>query len=199
MRAMGDDEPKRLAPEDQVIENLRAELEKAEPSKRGRILEKVFLAALSVIPWVGGVLTAAETYRTDEGNVRLNKIQTQWLEEHQKKIALLAQTLQGIGMRLNSLGEEIDERIQSEEYLALVRKAFRIWDESDTEEKRRLLSNVLTNAAGTRVCSDDVIRIFMDWIRMYSEVHFSIMRAVYKNPGSTRYDIWIELYGEETP
>ncbi len=196
---MGDDEPKHLAPEDQVIENLRAELEKAEPSKRGRILEKVFLAALSVIPWVGGVLTAAETYRTDEGNVRLNKIQTQWLEEHQKKIALLAQTLQGIGIRLNSLGEEIDERIQSEEYLALVRKAFRIWDESDTEEKRRLLSNVLTNAAGTRVCSDDVIRIFMDWIRMYSEVHFAIMREVYKNPGSTRYDMWVELYGEETP
>ena len=192
MRAMGDDEPKHLAPEDQVIENLTAELEKAEPSKRGRILEKVFLAALSVIPWVGGVLTAAETYRTDEGNVRLNKIQTQWLEEHQKKIALLAQTLQGIGIRLNSFGEEIDERIQSEEYLALVRKAFRIWDESDTEEKRRLLSNVLTNAAGTRVCSDDVIRIFMDWIRMYSEVHFAIMREVYKNPGSTRYDMWVE-------
>jgi hypothetical protein len=73
-----------------------------------------------------------------------------------------------------------------------------IWDESDTEEKRRLLFNVLTNAAGTRVCSDDVIRIFMDWIRIYSEVHFAIMREVYKTPGSTRYDIWVDLYEEET-
>jgi hypothetical protein len=31
---MGDDEPKRLAPEDQVIENLWAELEKAEIDER---------------------------------------------------------------------------------------------------------------------------------------------------------------------
>jgi hypothetical protein len=58
---------------------------------------------------------------------------------------------------------------------------------------------VLTNAAGTRICSDDVIRIFIDWIRMYSEVHFAIMRQVYKEPESTRYDIWVSLYGEDTP
>lgn len=186
-------------PEDAVIANLRAELEKAEPSSRSRILEKFFLAALSVIPWVGGVLSAAESYRTEEGATRLNKLQTQWLEEHQRKIVLLATNLQEIAARLAGLGDEIDQRIESEEYLALVRKAFRIWDEADSEEKRRLLSNVLTNAAGTRLCPDDVIRIFLDWIRMYNEVHFAVMREVYKNPGSTRYDIWISLYGETTP
>jgi hypothetical protein len=185
--------------DDAVIQNLRAELEKAEPSKRSRILEKFFLAALSVIPWVGGVISVAEAYRTEEGSVRLNKLQTQWLEEHQRKIELLRATLQEIAARLSQLGDEIEERIQSEEYLALVRKAFRIWDESDTEEKRRLLTNVLTNAAGTKLCSDDVVRIFLDWIRMYNEVHFSVMREVYKNPGSTRYDIWVSLYGETTP
>ena len=186
-------------PEDAIIENLRAELDKAEPSRRGRILEKFFLAALSSIPWVGGVLSAAEGFRTDEGNLRLNRLQTQWLEEHQRKIGALAKTLQEIGNRLTDLGSEIEERIQSEEYLALVRKAFRIWDESDTEEKRRLLANVLTNAAGTKLCSDDIVRIFLDWIRMYNEVHFAVMKEVYKNPGSTRYDIWVSLYGENTP
>ena len=185
--------------EDALIENLRAEIEKAEPSHRSRILEKFFLAALSSIPWVGGVLSAAEGFRTDEGNLRLNRLQTQWLEEHQCKIRALAKTLQEIGNRLADLGSEIEERIQSEEYLALVRKAFRIWDESDTEEKRRLLANVLTNAAGTKLCSDDIVRIFLDWIRMYNEVHFAVMKEVYKNPGSTRYDIWISLYGEDTP
>jgi hypothetical protein len=196
---MPDDSPPQDPSEDLIIGTLRAELEKAEPSKRNRIIEKVFIAALSVIPWIGGVLVTAETFRTDEGNVKLNKIQTQWLEEHQKKILLLMQALNGIGKRLASLGDEIDERIESEEYLALVRKTFRAWDESDTEEKRRLLANVLTNAAGTRICSDDVIRIFIDWIRMYSEVHFAIMRQVYKEPESTRYDIWVSLYGEDTP
>jgi len=186
-------------PEDAIIETLRAEIDKAEPSRRSRILEKFFLAALSSIPWVGGVLSAAEGFRTDEGNVRMNRLQTQWLEEHQRKIGALAKTLQEIGNRLADLGSEIEERIQSEEYLALVRKAFRIWDESDTEEKRKLLANVLTNGAGTKLCSDDIIRIFLDWIRMYNEVHFAVMKEVYKNPGSTRYDIWVSLYGENTP
>ncbi len=182
--------------DDDVIESLRAEIEKTEPSKRGRILEKFFLAALSSIPWVGGVLSAAETYRTEEGANRLNHLQSEWLKEHQKKILLLGQTLQDIGNRLSSLGDEITERVQSEEYLALVRKAFRIWDESDTEEKRRLLSNVITNAAGTRACSDDVLRLFLDWIKLYNEVHFAVIREIFQNPGSTRFDIWSGLYGE---
>jgi hypothetical protein len=185
--------------EDAIIETLRAEIDKTEPSRRSRILEKFFLAALSSIPWVGGVLSAAEGFRTDEGNLSLNRLQTQWLEEHQRKIGALAKTLQKIGNRLADLGSEIEERIQSEDYLALVRKAFRIWDESDTEEKRRLLANVLTNAAGTKLCSDDIVRIFLDWIRMYNEVHFAVMKEVYKNPESTRYDIWVSLYGENTP
>ena len=185
--------------EDAIIETLRAEIDKTEPSRRSRILEKFFLAALSSIPWVGGVLSAAEGFRTDEGNLSLNRLQTQWLEEHQRKIGALAKTLQKIGNRLADLGIEIEERIQSEDYLALVRKAFRIWDESDTEEKRRLLANVLTNAAGTKLCSDDIVRIFLDWIRMYNEVHFAVMKEVYKNPESTRYDIWVSLYGENTP
>ena len=196
---MDQEQPNSSNPEDSIIQDLKAEIEKAEPSRKGRILEKFFLAALSSIPWVGGVLSAAEGFRTEEGNVRLNRLQTQWLEEHQRKIGALARTLQEIGNRLADLGSEIEERIQSEEYLALVCKAFRIWDESDTEEKRRLLANVLTNAAGTKLCSDDIIRIFLDWIRMYNEVHFALMREVYKNPGSTRFDIWVSLYGEQTP
>lgn len=180
----------------QVIENLRAEIDKADSSHRGRILEKFFLAALSSIPWVGGVLSAAETFRTEEGTTRLNHLQTLWLEEHQRKILLLGQTLQGIADRLNGLGDEIDERVQSEEYLALVRKAFRIWDEADTEDKRRLVANVLTNSASTRASSDDVIRLFLDWIKSYNEVHFAVIREIFQNPASTRYDIWTGLYGD---
>lgn len=58
------------------------------------------------------MLSAAETFRTDEGNFRLNHIQTQWLEEHHRKIDLLARTLKGIGSRLQDLGSEIEDRIQ---------------------------------------------------------------------------------------
>ena len=109
---------------------------------------------------------------------------------------MLRDTLQEIQQRFESLGAGIEERIQSEEYLALVRKAFRIWDETDTQEKRRYIVNIVTNAAGTRVCSDDVVRLFLDWLDLYHEVHFAVIREIFKNPGATRFDIWSGLYGE---
>jgi len=80
--------------ETQIIETLNAELEKAEPSRRSRILEKFVLAALSSIPWVGGVLSAAESFRAEAAGVRQNSLQTQWLREHQRKIDVLWQALE---------------------------------------------------------------------------------------------------------
>ncbi len=171
--------------DEQVIANLRAEIEKVDPSRSGRIIEKFFMAVLSSIPWIGGVLSAAESFRSEEGAHRQNYLQTQWLEEHQRKLFELARALQEIQSRFESLGEEIDDRIQSEEYLALVRKAFRVWDQADTTEKKTLVSNIVTNAASTRACADDVVRLFIDWIALYNEVHFAMIREIYQNPGST--------------
>jgi hypothetical protein len=193
---MSDGDIPNLLGDPEIIGSLNAELERADSSHRSRIVEKFFLAALSAIPWIGGVLSAAETYRTEEGAHRMNSIQTRWLKEHQKKIELLAQVLREIAQRFESIGEQIDERIQSEEYLSIVHKAFRIWDQADTEEKRKLLANVITNAAGTRATSDDVVRLFLDWIEYYSEVHFAVIKEIYANPGSTKFEIWTNLYGE---
>ena len=181
--------------DEQVIDTLRAEIEKVDPSRTGRIIEKFVLAVLSSIPWIGGVLSAAESFRSEEGSHRQNFLQTQWLEEHQRKLFDLAKALQEIQGRFESLGEQIAARIQSEEYLALVRKAFRVWDQSDTAEKKRLLTNVVTNAASTRAYADDVVRLFLDWIALYNEVHFAVIREIFQNPGSTRFDIWTGLYG----
>lgn len=185
--------------ENALVERLRAELAKSEPTRKRRILEKFILAVLGSIPWVGGFLSAAGSYKAEEGTIRQDSLQTQWLEEHHGKLMALKETLIEIQRRFESLGAAIDERIQSEEYLALVRKAFRAWDNADTTEKRRYAANLVTNAAGTRVCSDDVLRLFLDWLELYHEAHFAVIREIYKNPGSTRFDIWSELYGEETP
>jgi hypothetical protein len=59
-----------------------------------------------------------------------------------------------------------------------------------------LLANVITNAASTRATSDDVVRLFLDWIEYYSEVHFAVIREVFLNPGSTKFGIWTNIYGE---
>lgn len=182
--------------ENAIVERLRNELAKTEPSKRRRVIEKFVLAALGSIPWVGGFLSAAADYRAEEGGLKQDSLQTQWLEEHQLKISALRVTLEEIQNRFESLGEAIDERIQSEPYLGLVRKAFRAWDEADTDEKRRYAANIVTNSAGTRVCSDDVIRLFLDWLELYHEAHFSVIREIFNNPGSTRFDIWSGIFGE---
>jgi hypothetical protein len=175
---------------------LRTELAKSSPSGRRRVIEKFVLAALGSVPWIGGFLSAAVTLKTEEGSFRTDSLHTQWLEEHARKLASLRATLEMVVDRFEDLGATIDERIQSEEYLQLVRRAFRVWDEAATEEKRRYVGNVVANAAGTRLCSDDVIRLFLDWLNLYHESHFAVIRAIYTQRGITRFEIWDKIYGE---
>lgn len=181
------------------LAKVRAELTSGRPSRGRRVAEKFLLAAISSIPWVGGFLSAVAGIKDDEQAIRRDDLQTRWLEEHQKKIDLLGDTLRETEVRFENLGPEVEERLQSEEYLGLVRKAFRTWDEADTEEKRRYAANLVVNAAGTRVCSDDVVRLFIDWLNLYHEVHFAVIREVFSNPGATRYEIWVALYGADLP
>jgi hypothetical protein len=184
---------------DAIIESIRAELASSEPSRRKRILEAIALAILSSIPWVGGVLAAAATFKFDDPGSRQDSLRNQWLEGHHQKLNLLRDTLSEVFNRIESLGEEINDRLESEEYLGLIRKAFREWDQADTEEKRKLIVQLITNAAGTRVCSDDILRLFLDWIEAYHEAHFAVIKEVHKNEGPTRYDIWTAVYGKEVP
>lgn len=182
--------------EKKAVEFIQTELAKAAPNTRRRIIEKFVLAALGSIPWVGGFISAAVSLKTEEGEIRTDNLQTKWLEEHARKIDHLMNTLADITRRFESLGPDIDMRITSEEYLALVRRAFRAWDRADTEEKRRYIGNLISNAAGTRLCSDDVVRLFIDWLDLYHEAHFAVIREIYKNQGYTRYEIWMNIHGE---
>lgn len=181
---------------DDAVEEIKKELEASAPSKKKRIFEKFALAALGSIPWVGGFISAAISLKTEEGDIKADNLQTKWLKEHEQKMNKLGSTMNDIGSRFEALGEEIDDRIQSDEYLDIVRKAFRAWDNADTDEKRSYVANLVANSAGTRLCSDDVIRLFIDWLALYHEAHFAVIREIYKKPGVTRYDIWAELYGE---
>ena len=175
---------------------VRRELDRHLGAGRQRRYHRFLLAALGSIPWVGGFIAATAALGADKDQQNVNELQQQWLEEHREKLSDLAKTLFEIVERLESLGEEIQRRIESEEYLALVRKAFRTWDQADTEEKRRLIKNLLMNAGGTSLCPDDLVRLFIQWIDYYHEAHFGVIRAVFKEPASTRSDIWDHLHGE---
>jgi hypothetical protein len=182
--------------EQKAIQFIRTEIAKSAPTNRRRLIEKFILAALGSIPWVGGFISAAVNYKTEEGAIRTDNLQTQWLEEHGRKIAELMRDLEDIVGRFESLGPDVDKRIQSEDYLALVRRAFRVWDRADTEQKRRYIGNLVSNAAGTRLCPDDVVRLFIDWLDLYHEAHFAVIREIYKTPGTSRFLIWDAIYGE---
>jgi hypothetical protein len=199
---MGDEQDK-LIPTDYVIDSIKADIEMATPSRRRRISEAIALAALGGIPWVGGVISAAASaaasYSSGETELKRNDLLREWLQEHQEKLRTLRTTLEQMVARLEGFGKEVEERITSEQYLTLVRKTFREWDVADTEEKRRLLVQLITNAAGTRIVSDDIVRLFLDWIDTYHEAHFAVIREIHKNQGPTRYDIWIAVYGEPVP
>ena len=74
-----------------------------------------------------------------------------------------------------------------------MRKAFRDWSGAESEAKRTMVRNLLVNAAGSRVASDDVVKLFLDWLDTYSEFHFEVIGAIYNNAGITRGGVWRKL------
>jgi hypothetical protein len=177
-------------------DTVRSALGRIRSEKRQRSARFV-LAALSSIPWVGGFLSAAANFASEREQGRVNDLHVQWLEEHRHKIEELADAIGGVADRIDSLGPEAQARAESPAYLSLVRKGFGVWDRADTQEKRELIRRLLSNAAGTALAEDDLVRLFIDWVDTYHESHFAVIRAIYRNPDSTRAEIWDEVYGRE--
>lgn len=161
-------------------------------SKKGTY-SRFAMAALGSIPWVGGFIAGSASYHAEKEQGRINENIQTWMQEHEQKIQSLYSTLISIAERIDELGDEAKSRIQEDAYLELVKKGFRTWDNAETEDKREHIKRLLTNAAGTSVTEDDIIRLFIDWIDRYHESHLEIIRAVHQNPGISLRGIWEEL------
>lgn len=179
------------------IERIKSELASTFQSKRQRIFMMIMGAALGAIPWVGGFMSGIANFKSSEGQVKNNELYEQWFKEHENKIKDLYTALQGILTRLNEFPDEINARLESEEYLNVVKKAFRIWDNSDTAEKKEILRKLITNAGAYEMVDDDLVRLFLDWINQYHEVHFAVIKAVQQNEGITRRQIWQQINGKD--
>jgi hypothetical protein len=77
-----------------------------------------------------------------------------------------------------------------------VRRAFRAWERADTEGKRKHIRNLISNAARTQLCSDDVLRLFIDWLDLDHEAHVAVTREINENPGGSQFLIWDAIDGE---
>ncbi|ABQ07295.1 hypothetical protein [Flavobacterium johnsoniae] len=177
-----------------IEEKIKRELKPKPGSERDKIFSKFFSAALGGIPWVGGFLSILTDLHFDDQS-KNNILYEKWLEEHQNKMRLLGETLFEVVKKLNEFSEDINERLESEEYLQIVRKSFRTWDNADTFEKRELIRKLITNAGGQKIVDDDIIRLFLDWLNLYHEIHFSVIKVIYQNQSATRGEIWQELNG----
>ncbi len=177
----------------ELEDSIREELESSYKSKKKRIFSKLVSAALGSVPWVGGFLSAMATLKSDEEQIKSNELFKQWLEEHTVKMKHLGDALISVMKRLDEFPDDLNDRLESEEYLTLVRKSFRSWDNSDTEEKRELVRKLLSNAGADKLVPDDLVRLFLDWIDKYHEAHFSVIREIYSHSGITRRNIWLKL------
>ena len=94
-------------PTDNSEEALLEKMSGGRRRKYGRFV----LAALSSIPWIGGVISAIASFSAENDQEGINELQKVWMQGHEQKMRELADTLTDIFSRLDSFGEDIQERI----------------------------------------------------------------------------------------
>ncbi len=160
---------------------------------------KVIRGALQVIggavPFAGGLLSAAAGAWSENEQEKVNKFLRQWIKMLEDEIKEKEITILEIMARLNIHDEKISKRLESKEYQSLLKKTFREWSGAESEDKRTYIRNILANAAASSITSDEVVRLFIDWLKMYSELHFKVVSIIYKHGtnGVSRGEIWRDL------
>lgn len=160
---------------------------------------KIIRAGMQIVggavPFAGGLLSAAAGAWSENEQEKVNKFFKQWLKMLEDEIKEKEQTVLEIMARLDIHDETITKRLESKEYQSLLKKTFREWSGAESDEKRAYIRNILANAAASSMTSDDVVRLFIDWLGLYSELHFKVIAVVYKHQsnGVSRGTVWREL------
>ncbi len=180
---------------DEVGKELNKSLASGSGGKFARFLLSCVGGAL---PIFGGVVSGAAGAWSETDQERFNKLFRIWFQIHENELKEIGITLIEVMMRLDAEDEAIKKRIESPEYLSLLRKCFRDWSAAESSEKRTYIRNLLVNAAQPkRITTDDVIKLFIKWIDDYSEAHFAVVKDVFRHSGSTRGEIWVRVHGTQ--
>ena len=160
---------------------------------------KIVRAGLQIVggavPFAGGIFSAAAGAWSENDQERVNRFFKQWIKMLEDEIREKEQTVLEIMARLDIHDEKVASRIESKEYQSLLKKTFREWSGAESEDKRRCIRNILANAAASTLTSDDVVRLFIDWLALYSELHFKVIAVIYQHQsdGISRGGVWSEL------
>jgi hypothetical protein len=180
----------------QDINDIQEQMTQALTRGYGPRVARFVLAVLGGAPYVGGVFGGAAGAWSEAEQDHFNKVAASWLKLQEDEIREIGITIAEVLSRLDLNDAETQKRIESPEYLSLIKKCFRDWSAAESEEKRVYVRNLLTTAATSRICTDDVVRMFIRWIDTYSELHFKVVKWIYGHRGCTRMDMWIGIYGE---
>jgi hypothetical protein len=162
-------------------------------AKGAGVTRMILNAASGAIPLACGVLAAAASAWSERDQARINEFLHHMLEMLNAEMREKEQTILEISARIDMQDERVSERIKSPAFQSLLRKAFRDWAGTESDQKRIYIRNILTNAAGSTMATDDVVKLFLEWIKNYSELHFAVIGAIYNSAGITRGGVWRKL------
>lgn len=145
------------------------------------------------IPFAGGLISAAASVWGETEQERVIAALKGWIKMLEDEMKEKQRTIVDIVRRIDLHDDEISKRVKSSEYQSILKKAFRNWAGTESLKKQEYIRNILTNAASTRIVDDEVVKLFVDWLQMFSEFHFAVIGELYRNPGSTRAEIWENL------
>ena len=166
-----------------------------DPGSGAKFVRAGLQIAGGAIPFAGGLLSAAAGAWSENEQEKVNKFFEQWIKMLEDEIKEKEQTILEIMARLDMHDEKVTKRLESPEYQSLLKKTFREWSGAESEDKRTCIRNILANAAASSLASDDVVRLFIDWLATYSELHFKVIAVIYKHSsdGISRGSVWSEL------
>jgi hypothetical protein len=174
-------------------DNSEDDVKLPESGKVAKISRGALQTIGGAVPLAGGVLSAIAGAWSEGEQTKVNRFFEHWIRMLKDELKEKEETIIEIVARLDLQDEAIAKRVESIEYQSLVKKTFREWSGAESEEKRVYIRNILSNAAATRVSSDDVVRLYIDWINQYSEMHFQVIGAIYNSNGITRGSIWKKI------
>jgi len=153
------------------------------------------MAAQSAGAVTSALQLAVATNWHDKAQEKVNRFIEEWVRMLEDELREKEATILEIMARLDLQDEKVSERVSSKEYQSLLRKTFREWAGAESEEKRVWIRNILANAAASSISSDDVVRLFIDWISSYSELHFQVIAKIYEagSRGTSRGGVWQSL------
>lgn len=176
-----------------MSDDLGGEKKIPESGKVAKISRGALQAIGGAVPIAGGVFSAIAGAWSEGEQDKVNRFFEDWVRMLQDELKEKEETIIEIMARLDLQDDAISERIASTEYQSLVKKTFREWSGAESEDKRVYIRNILSNAAASQVSSDDVVRMYIDWINQYSELHFQVIGAIYNSEGITRGEIWRKI------